>query len=64
MAVSMAVKERIVSAVLEKFRKEQIFSLNCRDGRIIDVDPCTDGETTTEYYNRVRRETFDIMSVQ
>lgn len=43
MAVSTAVKERIISVVLEKFRKEQIFSLNCRDGRIIDVDPYTDG---------------------
>ena len=27
-------------------------------------DPWTDGETTREYYDRVRRETFDIMKVQ
>lgn len=43
MAVTAVVKNRIISVVLEKFRKEKSFTLNCHDGRVIDVDYFTDG---------------------
>jgi hypothetical protein len=41
--VNAVMKKNIISAVLGKFRKEKSFSLNCHDGRVIDVDYFTDG---------------------
>lgn len=42
MAVNTATRNRIIGAVLEKFNKEQTFTLKCHDGRTIDVDPYLD----------------------